>query len=67
MNAEWVARLSSMDIAIVTGETDNILSGTTTMLGLLDAKGIRNGGSVWTAPFGHDGPWWKTQIRSYVP
>ena len=67
MNAEWVARLSSMDIAIVTGETDNILSGTTTMLGLLDAKGVRHRGSVWNAPFGHDWPWWKTQIRSYVP
>ena len=39
MDRDWVARLSSMDIAIVTGETDNILSGTTTMLGLLDAKG----------------------------
>ena len=50
MDGEWVARLSSMDIAIVTGETDNILSGTTTMLGLLDAKGIRHRGSVWNAP-----------------
>ena len=67
MNGDWVARLSSMDIAIVTGQTDYILSGTTTMLGILDAKGIRHRGSVWNAPYGHDWPWWKTQIRSYVP
>ncbi len=67
MNGELVARLSSMDIAIVTGETDNILSGTTDMLRILDEKRIRHRGSVWNAPYGHDWPWWKVQIRSYVP
>jgi len=67
MDGEWVRRLSSMDIAIVTGETDNILSGTTTMLGILDARGIRHRGGVWKAPYGHDWNWWKAQIRSYVP
>ena len=51
---------------IVTGETDNILSGTTTMLEILNARGSqpRIGRN---APYGHDWPWWKTQIRSYVP
>ena len=29
MDGEWVGKLSSMDIAIVTGETDNILAGST--------------------------------------
>ena len=67
MDGDWVARLSSMDIAIVTGETDNILSGTTNMLRILNEKGIRNRGSVWNSPYGHDWPWWKVQIRSYVP
>ncbi len=67
MDRSWVERLSSMDICIVTGETDNILSGTTNMLRILDEKGIRNRGSVWAAPYGHDWPWWKQQIRSYVP
>jgi esterase/lipase superfamily enzyme len=67
MDGDWVGRLSAMDIAIVTGETDNILFGTTNMLRILDEKGIRNRGSVWGAPYGHDWPWWKTQIRSYVP
>ena len=67
MNGEWVGRLSTMDICIVTGETDNILAGTTDMLQILNEKGIRNRGSVWGTPYGHDWPWWKTQIRSYVP
>ncbi len=67
MDGEWVAKLSSMDLCIVTGATDNILSGTTDMLRILNEKGIRNRGSVWEAPYGHDWPWWKVQIRSYVP
>ena len=67
MDAEWVERLNTMDLCIVTGQTDNILSGTTDMLRILNEKGIRNRGSVWEAPYGHDWPWWKVQIRSYVP
>jgi hypothetical protein len=39
-----------MDMCFVRGEAHNILSGTTTMLGILNEKGIRNRGSVWGAP-----------------
>ena len=67
MDADWVGRLNTMDLCIVTGQTDNILSGTTDMLRILNQKGIHNRGSVWDAPYGHDWPWWKVQIRSYVP
>jgi len=67
LDGEWVSRLSQMDICVVTGETDNILSGTTDMLRIFNEKGIRNRGSVWGAPYGHDWPWWKVQIRQYVP
>ncbi len=66
MDPTWVVRLSTMDICIVTGETDNILSGTTDMLRILSERGIRNRGSVWPAPYGHDWPWWKEQIRRYL-
>ena len=67
MNAEWVGRLSAMDICVITGATDNILSGTTDMIRIFQEKGIRNRSSVWAAPYGHDWPWWKEQIRHYVP
>jgi esterase/lipase superfamily enzyme len=67
MDGEWVARLSQMEICIVTGATDNILSGTTDMIRILREKGIPLRGDVWDAPYGHDWPWWKIQIRSYVP
>src|SRR6266508_3549272 len=49
------------------GATDNILSGTTDMIRILNEKGIRHRSSVWDAPYGHDWPWWKEQIRHYVP
>ena len=67
MSSEWVEKLSNMDIAIVTGERDNILSGTADMIRILREKEITHRGHVWDAPYGHDWPWWKIQIRSYVP
>jgi len=67
MDGEWAGKLSTMDIAIVTGETDNILEGSKQMIEILSAKGIRHRGDTWGAPYGHDWPWWKVQIRSYVP
>ncbi len=67
MGPDWIDRLSRMDIAIVTGETDNILEGSKQMIGILQAKAIPHRGHIWRAPYGHDWPWWKAQIRSYVP
>lgn len=67
MNGEWIETLSKMEICIVTGETDNILEGTTDMIRILRDKGIPHRGDVWHAPYGHDWPWWRIQIRSYVP
>jgi len=67
MDGEWAGKLSLMDVAIVTGETDNILEGSRQMIGILQSKGIRHRGDIWRAPYGHDWPWWKEQIRYYVP
>jgi esterase/lipase superfamily enzyme len=67
MGSDWVAALARLDIAIVTGETDNILEGSRQLIAVLADKGIPHRGHVWDAPYGHDWPWWKTQIRHYVP
>lgn len=67
MGPDWVERLSRLDICIVTGETDNILEGSKQLIGILQAKGIPHRGHIWGAPYGHDWPWWKVQIRHYVP
>lgn len=67
MDREWVAKLSHMDIAIVTGETDNIVEGSQRMIQILREKGIPQRSAIWGAPYGHDWPWWKEQIRTYLP
>jgi esterase/lipase superfamily enzyme len=67
MDSDWLGKLSTMDIAIVTGETDNILEGSKEMIRIFREKGIRHRGDIWNAPYGHDWPWWKDQIRSYAP
>jgi esterase/lipase superfamily enzyme len=67
MGPEWVGELSRMDIAIVTGATDNILEGSRELIRILRAKGIPHRGHIWDAPYGHDWPWWREQIRHYVP
>ena len=67
MDGDLVRRLSTIDIAIVTGETDNILEGSREMIRILEGKGIPHRGHIWDAPYGHDWQWWKEQIRSYVP
>jgi esterase/lipase superfamily enzyme len=67
MNGDWIWKLSRMDICIVTGETDNILEGSRQMIGILESKRIPHRGDIWGAPYGHDWPWWKEQIRRYVP
>jgi len=67
MAPDLVGKLSTMDIAIVTGETDNILEGSRRMIDIFREKGIRHRGDIWNAPYGHDWPWWKDQIRSYLP
>ena len=67
MDGDWIARLSRMDICIVTGATDNIVEGTKEMIRILTEKGIPHRGHIWDAPYGHDWPWWKIQIRHYVP
>jgi len=67
MAPDLVGKLSTMDIAIVTGETDNILEGSRRMIDIFREKGIRHRGDIWNAPYGHDWPWWKEQIRGYTP
>ncbi len=67
MDREWVDNLSRLDIAIVTGETDNILQGSQDMIRILREKGIPHRGHIWSAPYGHDWQWWKEQIHHYVP
>ncbi|MEP6801260.1 MAG: alpha/beta hydrolase-fold protein [Acidobacteriota bacterium] len=66
MSADWLARLSSLELSIVTGEDDNILEGSKQMIRILLEKGIPHRGDIWPKPYGHDWPFWKEQIRHYL-
>jgi esterase/lipase superfamily enzyme len=33
---------------------------------VLQGKGIPHRGHIWGAPYGHDWPWWKEQVRHYI-
>jgi esterase/lipase superfamily enzyme len=66
MGQEWVRRLSALDTAIVTGELDNIVEGSRQLIAVLQSKGIPHRGHIWGAPYGHDWPWWRIQIRHYI-
>ncbi len=66
MDADWVGKLAMEKLSIVTGETDNIVEGSKEMIRIFREKGIPHRGDIWGAPYGHDWPWWKEQIRYYV-
>jgi esterase/lipase superfamily enzyme len=67
MDGGALAALASVDIAIVTGQSDGILEGSTDMIRILREKGVPHRGDIWDAPYGHDWPWWREEIRPYVP
>lgn len=66
MGPDWVAKLCQMDLAIVTGEDDNVLEGSKQMIRVLQDKRIPHRGHIWASPYGHDWPWWRAQVRHYI-
>jgi esterase/lipase superfamily enzyme len=67
MDGGALAALASVDIAIVTGQSDGIREGSTDLMRILREKGVPHRGDIWDAPYGHDWPWWREQVRQYVP
>jgi esterase/lipase superfamily enzyme len=67
MDGNWVARLSALDINLVSGENDYCLDGTRALLDVLEAKGIPYRGDIWDAPYGHEWADWQHQLTHYLP
>ncbi len=67
MDGENAGRVSTIDLAIVSGESDGLADASRDMIRIFGEKGIRHRGDIWNAPYGHDWPWWREQIRQYVP
>jgi len=60
-------RVSRMEIIVATGEHDHLVQATRDFGGLLSSKGIPVNCEIWQGQFGHDWPWWRDNLRRFVP
>jgi esterase/lipase superfamily enzyme len=67
MDAEWCHRLSKVAWIIATGEHDSLIEDNRRFSALLSWKGIPNHAEFWGGVFGHDWPWWKDNLRRFLP
>jgi esterase/lipase superfamily enzyme len=67
MDSEWVARLSRVAWIIATGEFDSLVQDNRHFAGLLNSKGIPHHCEIWPGVFGHDWPFWKENLRRFLP
>ncbi len=64
---EQVAKLNNIDWIIATGEHDHIRQWSHDFSDILGRRGIRNYLEIWKWAFGHDWPWWRDNLRRFVP
>lgn len=67
MDAGWTQRLSQVQWIVATGEHDSLVQENRGFAALLSGKGIPNHLEIWPGVFGHDWPWWKENLRRFVP
>ena len=67
MDAGWVERLARVDWIIATGEHDSLVEDNRRFAALLSSKGIPNHTEIWPDVFGHDWPWWRENLRRFLP
>jgi esterase/lipase superfamily enzyme len=67
MDASWTGRLSRVQWIIATGEHDSLAENNRRFAALLGSKGIPHHLEMWPGVFGHDWPWWKENLRRFVP
>jgi len=67
MDASWTARLARVEWIIATGEHDSLAQDNRQFAALLSSKGIPNHAEFWPGVFGHDWPWWKENLRRFLP
>jgi esterase/lipase superfamily enzyme len=66
MGWDWCRRLDAVRWVICTGEYDHLVEENRYFARLLSAKGIGNHSEFWWGVFGHDWPWWKSNLRRFV-
>ena len=67
MDAAWTERLARVQWIIATGEHDTLAPQNREFALLLGAKAIPHHAELWPGVFGHDWPWWKENLRRFLP
>ncbi len=67
MSEEWSCRLSRVEWIIATGEFDSLVNENRQFASLLASKGIPQHCEIWPGVFGHDWPFWKDNLRRFLP
>jgi esterase/lipase superfamily enzyme len=67
MNDEWSRKLASQRWVVATGEHDSLVQANRDFIALLQSKGIPVHGEIWPGVFGHDWPFWKDNLRRFLP
>jgi esterase/lipase superfamily enzyme len=67
MDAEWTGRLSGVGWVVATGEKDSLIADNRGFASLLAFKGIPCHAEFWPRVFGHDWPYWKENLRRFLP
>ncbi len=67
MDASWTSRLAQIAWIIATGEHDSLVQDNRGFSELLGSKRIPNHAEFWPGVFGHDWPWWKENLRRFLP
>jgi esterase/lipase superfamily enzyme len=67
MDETWLGRLSQVQWVIATGEFDSLVQENRNFARLLASKGIPQHCEIWPGIFGHDWPFWKDNLRRFLP
>ncbi len=67
MDGSWIERLSRVEWVIATGEYDSLIQDNRGFADLLASKGIPRHAEFWPGVFGHDWPFWKDNLRRFIP
>jgi len=67
MDEGWAERLRQVEWVVATGEHDSLAARNRQFIDLLRGKGLPVQGEIWPGVFGHDWPWWRENIRRFLP
>lgn len=67
MDGYHSSRLAQVGWVVATGEHDSLINENRAFAAMLSSKGIPNHAEFWPGVFGHDWPWWKANLRRFLP